>query len=230
MQLVPVAHGAARRRRPGAGRRRHLPGRRRAPAARRSRELEGQVRGPRRRASRTTSPSTRTRSPSTRCPQIDVFLDNGYTKEEWKVVTESRKILHLPDLRVARARPSGSRCSSPTREAVHVETARADRAGPGARAVRGRPRRRRPGRPGRRTTTRSPPRPPARDEIFVGRVRQDASIADGRGLAFWVVSATTSARARPRTRSRSPRSSSSAAGSERPRAAPAVSAEPEGPA
>ena len=29
-------------------------------------------------------------------PEIDVFLDNGYTKEEWKVVTESRKILHLP--------------------------------------------------------------------------------------------------------------------------------------
>ena len=27
-----------------------------------------------------------------------------------------------------------------------------------------------------------------RDEIFVGRVRQDQSIADGRGLAFWVVS------------------------------------------
>src|SRR6478672_3081293 len=34
-------------------------------------------------------------------PEIDVFLDNGYTKEEWKVVTESRKILHLPDLRVS---------------------------------------------------------------------------------------------------------------------------------
>ena len=27
-----------------------------------------------------------------------------------------------------------------------------------------------------------------RDEIFVGRVRRDESIADGRGLAFWVVS------------------------------------------
>jgi aspartate-semialdehyde dehydrogenase len=26
------------------------------------------------------------------------------------------------------------------------------------------------------------------DEIYVGRVRQDASIGDGRGLAFWVVS------------------------------------------
>jgi aspartate-semialdehyde dehydrogenase len=27
-----------------------------------------------------------------------------------------------------------------------------------------------------------------KDEIFVGRVRQDPSIADGRGLALWVVS------------------------------------------
>jgi aspartate-semialdehyde dehydrogenase len=27
-----------------------------------------------------------------------------------------------------------------------------------------------------------------RDEIFVGRVRQDISIPDDRGLAFWVVS------------------------------------------
>ncbi|HXG40818.1 MAG TPA: aspartate-semialdehyde dehydrogenase, partial [Candidatus Limnocylindrales bacterium] len=34
-------------------------------------------------------------------PEIDVFLDNGYSKEEWKVVTESRKILHLPDLPVS---------------------------------------------------------------------------------------------------------------------------------
>ncbi|NYV27316.1 aspartate-semialdehyde dehydrogenase [Streptobacillus felis] len=34
-------------------------------------------------------------------PQIDVFLDNGYTKEEMKMVNETRKILHLPDLRVS---------------------------------------------------------------------------------------------------------------------------------
>jgi aspartate-semialdehyde dehydrogenase len=27
-----------------------------------------------------------------------------------------------------------------------------------------------------------------RDEIFVGRVRADASLLDGRGIAFWVVS------------------------------------------
>lgn len=30
-------------------------------------------------------------------PQIDVFCENGYTKEEMKVVKETKKILHLPD-------------------------------------------------------------------------------------------------------------------------------------
>lgn len=30
-------------------------------------------------------------------PQIDVFCDNGYTKEEMKVVNETKKILHLDD-------------------------------------------------------------------------------------------------------------------------------------
>ena len=30
-------------------------------------------------------------------PQIDVFCENGYTKEEMKVVNETRKILHLPE-------------------------------------------------------------------------------------------------------------------------------------
>lgn len=33
-------------------------------------------------------------------PQIDVFLPNGYTKEEEKMIKETRKILHTPDLRV----------------------------------------------------------------------------------------------------------------------------------
>lgn len=34
-------------------------------------------------------------------PQCDVFLDNGYTREEMKLVNESRKILEMPDLRVS---------------------------------------------------------------------------------------------------------------------------------
>lgn len=33
-------------------------------------------------------------------PHIDVFLENGYTKEEQKMIDESRKILSLPELRV----------------------------------------------------------------------------------------------------------------------------------
>lgn len=31
-------------------------------------------------------------------PHIDVFLENGYTKEEYKMIEETRKILHHPDL------------------------------------------------------------------------------------------------------------------------------------
>jgi aspartate-semialdehyde dehydrogenase len=34
-------------------------------------------------------------------PQADAFLDNGYTKEEMKLVHEPRKILDLPDLQVS---------------------------------------------------------------------------------------------------------------------------------
>ena len=33
-------------------------------------------------------------------PQIDVFADDGYTKEELKMINETRKILHEPNLRV----------------------------------------------------------------------------------------------------------------------------------
>ena len=33
-------------------------------------------------------------------PQIDVFLEDGYTKEEAKVIEETRKILELPELKV----------------------------------------------------------------------------------------------------------------------------------
>lgn len=33
-------------------------------------------------------------------PQIDVFLENGYTKEEMKMIEETRKILHSNDLKI----------------------------------------------------------------------------------------------------------------------------------
>ncbi|MFH1652046.1 MAG: aspartate-semialdehyde dehydrogenase [Chloroflexota bacterium] len=34
-------------------------------------------------------------------PEIDVFLDNGYTKEEWKMVKETEKIMHAPEIAVS---------------------------------------------------------------------------------------------------------------------------------
>ena len=33
-------------------------------------------------------------------PHIDVFLDNGYSKEEEKMINETRKILKKPDLKI----------------------------------------------------------------------------------------------------------------------------------
>jgi aspartate-semialdehyde dehydrogenase len=119
-------------------------------------------------------------------PQVDVFLENGYTKEEWKVVTESRKILHLPELRV-----SCTAVRIPVfvahSEAVHVETRDAitpDRARDLFAAVPGVIVRDDP------STSTYPLATDAAgsDDIFVGRVRQDPSVEGGRGLAFWVVS------------------------------------------
>ncbi|MCI0584630.1 MAG: aspartate-semialdehyde dehydrogenase [Chloroflexi bacterium] len=119
-------------------------------------------------------------------PEIDVFLDNGYTKEEWKVVTESRKILHLPDLHLSCTAVRIPVFVSHS-EAVHVETTRpiTPEAARGLFAkvpgvvVQDDP----AGHVYPLATTAA-----GRDEIFVGRVRQDPSIDAGRGLALWVVS------------------------------------------
>ena len=37
-------------------------------------------------------------------PHIDVFTDNGYTKEEMKMYNETKKIMHAPDLDVSAMR------------------------------------------------------------------------------------------------------------------------------
>jgi aspartate-semialdehyde dehydrogenase len=119
-------------------------------------------------------------------PHIDVFLDNGYTKEEWKVVTESRKILHLPELRV-----SCTAVRVPVfighSEAVHVETrdpitpqeARDLFAGVTGVVVQDDP---------AHNVYPLATDAAGSDEVYVGRVRQDPSIPGNRGLAFWVVS------------------------------------------
>jgi aspartate-semialdehyde dehydrogenase len=119
-------------------------------------------------------------------PEIDVFLDNGYTNEEWKVVTESRKILHLPDLRISCTAVRIPVFVSHS-EAVHVETRdpltpeqarRLFASVPGV-VVQDDPSAHEY--PLASTSA-------GRDEVFVGRVRQDPSIEGGRGLALWIVS------------------------------------------
>ena len=119
-------------------------------------------------------------------PQVDVFLENGYTKEEMKLVNESRKILHLPDLRV-----SCTAVRVPVfvahSEAVHVETRAPitpDRARELFAAVNGVIVRDDPSSATYPLATEAA----GSDDIFVGRVRQDESIDGGRGLALWVVS------------------------------------------
>ena len=119
-------------------------------------------------------------------PEIDVFLDNGYTREEWKIVSESRKILHLPQLRISCTAVRVPVFASHS-EAVHVETREPitpERARRLFAAVPG-------------VVVQDDPanhvyplasQAAGRDEVFVGRIRQDPSIAGGRGLAFWVVS------------------------------------------
>lgn len=34
-------------------------------------------------------------------PEIDIFFDNGYTKEEWKMEVETKKIMHAPEIAVS---------------------------------------------------------------------------------------------------------------------------------
>lgn len=118
-------------------------------------------------------------------PEIDSFLDNGYTKEEWKVVTESRKILHLPDLRISCTAVRVPVLMSHS-EAVHVETRRPvtpERARELFAAVPGVVVRDEPAAHVYPLATEAA----GSDDIYVGRVRTDPSIPDGRGLAFWVV-------------------------------------------
>lgn len=119
-------------------------------------------------------------------PEIDDFLPNGYTKEEWKVVNENRKILDLPELRISCTAVRIPVFVSHS-EAVHVETRdpiSPERARKLFAAVPGVLVQDDPAAHDYPLATEAA----GRDEIFVGRVRRDASIEGDRGLAFWVVS------------------------------------------
>ncbi len=116
-------------------------------------------------------------------PQIDVFLDGGATKEEWKMVAETQKIMHAPDMRVAATcvRVPVLRCHS---EALFVEfdapvdvdaARRALEASPGV-SVMDDP---------AQGLYPMPALLEGTDDTYVGRLRADHSVEHG--LAMWVV-------------------------------------------
>ena len=118
-------------------------------------------------------------------PHIDEFLDNGYTKEEMKLVWETRKILGDDSIEV---NPTAVRVPVfyghseavhiVTREKVTAEEARALlSSAPGVEVV---DERRAGGYPTPVTHA------SGRDEVFVGRIRED--LTHPRGLNLWIVS------------------------------------------
>ncbi len=118
-------------------------------------------------------------------PHIDDFMDNGYTKEEMKMVWETRKIFEDPGIQV---NPTAVRVPVfyAHSEAVHIETRSKIsveevwallRAAPGVELVDER-------------KTGGYPTPvthaAGKDPVYVGRVRED--ISHPRGINLWVVS------------------------------------------
>ena len=116
-------------------------------------------------------------------PEIDVFLDNGYTREEWKLVEETRKIMHADDIAV-----SATCVRVPVftghSEAVHIEFSQpmlpdeAERIlvqAPGVKIL------------DDPAISLYPQAWSAvgTNEVFVGRIRRDASHPNG--LTMWVV-------------------------------------------
>ncbi len=117
-------------------------------------------------------------------PHIDVFLDNGYTKEEMKMINETRKILNAPDMKVTATcvrvpifdshseslnleleRPyelADIRALMEAAEGIVVQDDPANNIYPLAADAAG------------------------KDEVFVGRMRRDDSVDNG--LNLWVVS------------------------------------------
>ena len=117
-------------------------------------------------------------------PHIDVFLDNGYTKEEMKMVWETRKILGDDTIQV---NPTTVRVPVfyGHSEAVHVETRKKIGADEVRRLLEGAPGvvvldRREPGGYPTAVTEAA-----GRDPVYVGRIRED--ISHPRGLNLWVV-------------------------------------------
>jgi aspartate-semialdehyde dehydrogenase len=115
-------------------------------------------------------------------PQVDDFEQDGYTKEEHKMVNESRKILHEPSLAI-----SATCVRVPVQvshsEAVHIEFEEPVQAAAAREAMAGFPGIKVLDDPASRVYP-MPHQAAGRDEVFVGRIRND--ISSPRGVALWL--------------------------------------------
>ena len=117
-------------------------------------------------------------------PQVDVFLGSGYTKEEWKIMNETRKIMHEPELAISatavRVPVYTGHC-----EAVHVEFTKPTTPEEFSRVVHDAPGITIQDEPS--VNVYPTPRSVAgKDDTYIGRIRQDQSVESG--IAFWLVS------------------------------------------
>ncbi len=117
-------------------------------------------------------------------PQIDVFTDNYYTKEEMKMVNETKKMMHDEGIQVSATCVRVPVFNSHS-ESINIETAKKiTRAkaiellsnAPGVKVIDD----------VKASIYPLPINADGRDETFVGRIREDFSISNG--LNLWVVS------------------------------------------
>lgn len=116
-------------------------------------------------------------------PHIDSFLEDGYTKEEHKMVNETRKILHLPGLAVTATTvrvpvPFGHGVSinAELERPFHMQEIRESLAAQEGLIIQDEP---------GENLYPMPLYAAGRDEVFVGRIRRDFSVENG--LNLWVV-------------------------------------------
>jgi aspartate-semialdehyde dehydrogenase len=116
-------------------------------------------------------------------PEIDVFLDNAYTKEEWKLVEETRKIMHADDLAIS-ATCARVPVFTGHSEAVNIEFSQPISPDEARRILTQAPGVKVLDDPAISLYPQSWP-VVGSDEVFVGRIRRDASHRCG--LTMWVV-------------------------------------------
>ena len=116
-------------------------------------------------------------------PEVDAFLDDGYTKEEWKVMQETRRIMHAPDMKITCTAVRVPVVVSHS-EAVHLELERPMSAAEVRDVLAGAPDVRVVDDPSQGLYPVATDAA-GTDDVLVGRIRADVSHENG--VAMWIV-------------------------------------------